>query len=78
MANSGIAKEIQDSENITELDKSRWQQKLEDEGFSEKVICSCLNMLFIAFGLNGACISNDEKLVVESSVSIQTKRALPP
>lgn len=78
MANSGIAKEIQDSKNITELDKSRWQQKLEDEGFSEKVICSCLNMVFIAFGLNGACISNDEKLVVESSVSIQTKRALPP
>jgi len=77
MANSGIAKEIQDSENITELDKSRWQQKLEDEGFSEKVICSCLNMIFIAFGLNTACISNDEKLVVESSVSIQTKRALP-
>ena len=78
MANSGIAKEIQDSENITELDKSRWQQKLEDEGFSEKVICSCLNMLFIAFGLNGACISNDEKLVVESSVSIQTKNVFPP
>ena len=78
MANSGIAKEIQDSANITELNKSRWQQKLEDEGFSEKVICSCLNMVFIAFGLNAACISNDEKLVVESSVSIQTKRALPP
>ena len=78
MANSGIAKEIQDSANITELNKSRWQQKLEDEGFSEKVICSCLNMVFIAFGLNTACISNDEKLVVESSVSIQTKRALPP
>ena len=31
MANSGIAKEIQDSENITELDKSRWQKKLEDD-----------------------------------------------
>lgn len=35
-------------------------------------------MVFIAFGLSTACISNDEKLVVESSVSIQTKRALPP
>lgn len=31
MANSGIAKEIQDSENITDLDKSRWQKKLEDD-----------------------------------------------
>ena len=78
MANSGIAKEIKDSANITELDKSRWHQKLEDEGFSEKVICSCLNMVFIAFGLNTACISNDEKLVVESSLSIQTKSVFPP
>lgn len=78
MANSGMSKEIQDSENITDLNKSRWQQKLEDEGFSEKLICSCLNMVFIAFGLNGACTSNDEKLVVGSSVSIQTKNILPP
>ena len=31
MANSGIAKEIQNSENIMELDKSRWQKKLEDD-----------------------------------------------
>lgn len=31
MANSGIAKEIKDSKNITELDKSRWQKKLEDD-----------------------------------------------
>ncbi len=46
MANSGIAKEIQDSANITELDKSRWQQKLEDEGFSEKVIINCFNLIF--------------------------------
>ena len=78
MANSGIAKEIQDSENVTELDKSRWQQKLENEGFSEKVICSCLNMTFIAFGLNDACIPNNEKLVVGSSVSTQTTSVLPP
>ncbi len=31
MVNSGIAQEIQDSENITEFDKSRWQKKLEDD-----------------------------------------------
>lgn len=74
MANSGIAKEIQDSENITELDKSRWQQKLEDEGFAEKIIFSCLNMVFAAFGLNG------EKLTVETaeSVSVQPENVLPP
>lgn len=78
MTNSGIAKEIQDTKDITELDISRWQQKLEDEGFSEKVICSCLNMVFIAFDLSGACISNGEKLVVGPSVSIQTKSVLPP
>lgn len=46
MANSGIAKEIQDSENITELDKSRWQKELEDEGLSEKVIINCFNLMF--------------------------------
>lgn len=39
MANSGIAKKIQDSENITELDKSRWYVKIEDDfGLSEKFI----------------------------------------
>ena len=38
MVNSGIAKEIQDSENVTELDKSRWQKQLENEGFAENVI----------------------------------------
>ena len=45
MANSGIAKEIQDSENITELDESRWHQKLEDEGLSGKAIEACFNLL---------------------------------
>ena len=78
MANSGMAKEIQNTISPTELDKSRWQQKLEDEGFSEKVICSCLNMIFIAFGLNGACILNGEKIIVGSSVSRQTKSVFPP
>lgn len=44
MVNSGIAKKIQDSENITELDKSRWYVKIEDDfGLSEK---------FIELGLN--------------------------
>ena len=45
MANSGIAKEIHDSKNVNELDKSRWHQKLEDEGFAEKIIFSCLTVL---------------------------------
>ena len=50
MANSGIAKEIQDSENITKLDKSRWQKKLEDDyGLSEKVIRSCFNIVSTSF-----------------------------
>ena len=74
MVNSGIAKEIRDSENITELDKSRWQQKLEYEGFAKKVIFSCLNMFFAAFGLNV------EKLIVETaeSVSVQPENVLSP
>lgn len=39
MVNSGIVKEIQDSENITEFDKSRWQKKLGDDyGISDKYI----------------------------------------
>lgn len=61
MANSGIAKEIRDSENITELDKFRWQQKLEDEGFAEKIIFSCLNMVFVAFGLDDDYIQSDSR-----------------
>ena len=52
MANSGIAKEIQDSANITELDKSRWQQKLEDEGFSEKVADLCLDLFLLSSNIN--------------------------
>ena len=45
MANSGIAKEIQDSENITELDKSRWQKKLEDDyGLSERIVSACIEI----------------------------------
>ena len=31
MVNSGIAKKIRNTKNITELDKSRWQRKLEDD-----------------------------------------------
>ena len=64
MANSGIAKEIQDNESITELDQSRWQQKLENEGFSEKVIKDCFNLLF-----------NNEKseFVIENNILIKYK-----
>lgn len=48
MANSGIAKEIQDSENITELDKSRWRKKLEDDyGLSEKIIDNGLSLFIL-------------------------------
>ena len=78
MVNSGIAKEIRGSENITELDKSRWQKKLEDEGFAKKIIFSCLNMFFAAFGLNGAFILSNEKLAVKTSVSIQSENVLQP
>ena len=52
MANSGVAKEIQDSKNVTELDKSRWQQKLEDEGFSEKVADLCLDLFLLSSNIN--------------------------
>lgn len=46
MANSGIAKEIQDSENITDLDKSRWQKKLEDDyGLSDRIILNSIEIL---------------------------------
>ena len=39
MVNSGIVNEIQDSDNITEFDKSRWQKKLGDDyGISDKYI----------------------------------------
>ena len=45
IVNSGIAKEIQDSKNIAEVDKTRWQQKLEDDyGLSAKVIKTCLSL----------------------------------
>ena len=45
MVNSGIAKEIQDSENITKLDKSRWQKKLEDDyGLSERIVSTCIEI----------------------------------
>ena len=45
IVNCGIAKEIRDSKNITALDKSRWEKKLEDDyGLSEKVIERCLNL----------------------------------
>lgn len=46
MANSGMAKEIQNTISPTELDKSRWQKRLEDEGLSTKVIESCFNIFF--------------------------------
>ena len=71
MVNSGIAKEIRGSENITELDKSRWQQKLEDEGFAENVICTCLNIFFFAVGLKVICMQNDTK--VDTSYIVEKK-----
>lgn len=46
MVNSGIAKEIQDSNSITELDKSRWQKKLEnDYGLSISYINKGITLL---------------------------------
>ena len=71
MVNSGMAKEIQDSENVTELDKSRWQKQLENEGFAENVICICLNIFFFAVGLKVICVQNDTK--VDTSYIIEKK-----
>lgn len=46
MANSGIAKEIHDSKNVNDLDKSRWINKLEnDYGLSEKFTSQCVELL---------------------------------
>lgn len=71
MANSGMAKEIQNTASPTELDKSRWQKQLEDEGFSENVICTCLNIFFFAVGLKVVCVQNDAK--VDTSYIIEKK-----
>lgn len=77
MINSGIAKEIQDSENITELDKSRWQKKLEDDyGLSENIICSCLNLIFTSFDLNDFCVARDTKSINKSLISKQCQKDL--
>ena len=65
MANSGVAKEIQDSENITELDKSRWQKKLEDDyGLSNKIILDCIDIL--TKNISESCILSD--FVIENGV----------
>lgn len=65
MANSGIAKEIQDSENITELDKSRWQKKLEDDyGLSNKIILDCIDIL--TKNISESCNLSD--FVIENGV----------
>ena len=58
MADSDMIKEIQDSENITELDKSRWRQKLEDEGLSNSIIKKCLE-LFIP------CVYNNSETIYD-------------
>ena len=77
MANSGIAKEIQDSKNVTELDKSRWQKKLEDDyGLSENTICSCLNVIFTSFDLNDIYIARDTKPINKSLISKQCQKDL--
>ena len=55
MANLGIAKEIQESTNITEVDRSRWQEKLEEEGFSNSIIKKSLE-LFIP------CVHNNTEI----------------
>lgn len=49
MVNSGMAKEIQNTASPTELDKSRWWKILGNEGLSENVINSCLDLLLNAF-----------------------------
>lgn len=59
--NLGIAREISTKTSPTELEKSRWKQKLEDEGFSDKIIKDCLN-LFLPFDNHSLlCTSEDAK-----------------
>ena len=70
MVNSGIAKEILDSENITELDKSRWQQKLKNEGFAKKTITYGLDLFILCN--NNVVVSklfdvSDKRLYVNQS-----------
>ena len=76
MANSGIAKEIQDSENITELDKSRWQQKLEDEGLSEKAIEVCFNLLMDKPFMKNVSISSNTIKTGDISKTIQVGQTI--
>lgn len=48
MVNSGIAKEIRDTKGADEADKSRWKQKIEDDGFAEKFATLATEMFLAA------------------------------
>lgn len=59
MANFDIIKEIVVGESITEIDKSRYKKKLEDNyGLKEKIIDNCLNLLDSCIGCSKTNASN--------------------
>lgn len=59
MANFDIIKEIVVGKSITEIDKSRYKKKLEDNyGLKEKIIDNCLNLLDSCIGCSKTNASN--------------------
>lgn len=75
--NLGIFKEIADSENITELNKSRWQQKLENEGFSEKIIDHCFKLLYSCVGCRKTNANNNVGTISLPEHTVTTQNTLP-
>lgn len=75
--NLGIFKEIVDSENIIELNKSRWQQKLENEGFSEKIIDHCFKLLYSCVGCRKTNTNNNVGSINLPKHTVNTKNTLP-
>lgn len=75
--NLGIFKEIVDSENITELNKSRWQQKLENEGFSEKIIDHCFKLLYSCVGCRKTNANNNVGTISLPEHTVTTQNTLP-
>lgn len=75
MVGAGIADEIVRADKITDFDKNRWHKKLEDDyGLSEKIICSCLDLLFGSLNSIRLCIKENEKPVNNPSPSEQSQK----
>ena len=76
----GIAEEIKKLQIITEFDKSRWREKLEDEyGLSEKVINTCIDLLSqcfsFSYNLNDFEIENG---VLKKYIGFESVVYIPP